>query len=556
MKASRLSVVLFATDRRCLLILVAAWMLLATSGLGRRDLWDPDEPRTAQITLGLTQGASLAVPEANGRPWLEKPPLYYWLAAMMSQARGRVDEVAVRLPANAAALVLVLVLFAFGRTLFGRRAGALAGLALLTTEDFLIEARWARPDMLLALFLTLAAWCLWEALQPDARWPWGAAFFLASGLAVLTKGPVGLLLLPSAVVILAATRRLRRLLRWPVGAGLLLMILPVALWMRAWSARTGVPFPLAAVLDRFRERIVTGVHHARPTWDVLLTLPLSLLPWIAILPAALHESFPRRGLGRARRDERMVFLYSILLTDLLLFAASSEKRGIYLLPMVPLLFLLVGRFWDTSLLDWDPAPSYGWVRAGLWTWAAGVVLATGLVLPRLRREAPPLFAAGACLAAAGMIGALLPALLLKRRGSGAALSCFALGSAVCALIIVRLVLPALDPFKSARVLGADAAAVAGGDPMCILHDPHPGLSWYAGRPLELVGDRKALADFLEGSRHAVCLAEGEAWDAIPQAGRPPARVVKSGFVGHRRYVILEAGTATAGALPPRKEMNR
>jgi 4-amino-4-deoxy-L-arabinose transferase-like glycosyltransferase len=539
-KPGRLSVVLFATDRRCLLLLVAAWMLLATPGLGRRDLWDPDEPRTAQVTLGLLQGPSMAVPEANGQPWLEKPPLYYWLAAMASKARGRVDEIAVRLPANAAALALVLALFAFGRTLFGRRAGALAGLALLTTEDFLIEARWARPDVLLALFLTVAAWCLWEALREEARWPWGAGFFLASGFAVLTKGPVGLLLVPSAIVVLAATRRLRRILRWQVGAGLCLMMLPVALWMSFWSARTGVPFPLAAVLDRFRERIVTGVHHARPSWQVLLTLPLSLVPWIAVVPAALRETFPLRGAGSAGRDERMVFLYSILLTDLLLFAASTEKRGIYLLPMVPLLFLLVGRFWDTSLLDWDPAPSFRWVRAGLWTWVAAVAVAAGVVLPRLRREAPPLFAAAAWLAAAGLVAALVSALVLWHRGSGASLSCFALGSAVCGLFIVALVFPALDPFKSARVLGARAAAVAGRDPICILHDPHPGLSWYAGRPLVLEGDAEALAGFMRSSSHGVCLAEAEQWDAIPEARRPAARVVESAFVGHRRFVLLEA----------------
>ncbi|HKQ98652.1 MAG TPA: phospholipid carrier-dependent glycosyltransferase, partial [Candidatus Polarisedimenticolia bacterium] len=154
---------LYGSDRASLLAVVAAALLLLVPGLGTRDLWDPDEPRTALVTRDLAEGGRWAVPTLDGRPWLEKPPLYYWLATAAGGAVGQVDALAVRIPANLAAILTAVTVFYFGRSLWGRRAGLLAALVLLTTEDFLIEARWARPDMLLGLLMTAAAFAAWRA---------------------------------------------------------------------------------------------------------------------------------------------------------------------------------------------------------------------------------------------------------------------------------------------------------------------------------------------------------------------------------------------------------
>jgi 4-amino-4-deoxy-L-arabinose transferase-like glycosyltransferase len=543
-------VLLFTTDRRALLLLLAASLLLLATGIGGRDLWDPDEPRTAAITQSVLRGG-WAVPEQQGRPWLEKPPLYYWLAAGASEALGGVSEVAVRLPANVAALLLALVVFVLGRDLYGRRCGALAALVLLTMEDFLIEARWARPDMLLALWLTIAVLFLWRAAasspgvagddspalvpQRSAALPW-AGFFLACGLGALTKGPVGLLPIPGALLYLASTRRLRRLLRPDWIPGLPLLAAPVGLWMLAWSAATGERFPLAEVLGRFFERVVSGVHHPHPAWQILTMLPLSLLPWIAILPAAVAETWPR-----VRRDDRAVFLYSLLACDALLFAASVEKRGVYLLPMVPLLALLLGRFWDLALFDWDPPPARRLVAAGLRVWALLVVVAAVVVWQRIGRAAPDLAAASGRLGLAGILAFLPPALLVRRLGTGRAIGLFAAGAAATGLVIVHLVLPAINPLKSARPLAGRVAEAAGGAPIGVHPDPHPGLAWYLGRPLTLLPDRDALFRFVAGPERGVAVVERVAWEAAKPAAPAGTAAILTGEIGHRGFVLVRGG---------------
>ncbi|HZN02492.1 MAG TPA: glycosyltransferase family 39 protein [Candidatus Polarisedimenticolia bacterium] len=530
----RPAVLLFATDRRVLLVLLAASLLLVATGIGGRDLWDPDEPRTAVITAGLLRDGRWAAPEQHGHPWLEKPPLYYWLASAASSALGGVSETSARIPANAAAVLTALVLFALGRSLFGRRCGGLAALVLLTTEDFLIEARWARPDMLLALLLTAAVLCLWHATQAGGA-GWWAGFFLACGLGVLAKGPVGLLPIPGALLYLASTRRLRRLLQPDWIVSLPLLFVPAGLWMLAWSASTGERFPLGELLGRFAERVVSGLHHPRPAWHVLTTLPLALLPWIALLPATIAETWPRPG---RPRDDRLAFVYSLLASDLLIFAASVEKRGVYLLPMVPLIALLIGRYWDVSLFDWDPPPARRLVSAGLWCWAAIVAAAAIVVWRRAGREAPDLVTAGSWLGIAGLMAFLPPALLLRRIGPGRAIGVFAAGAAATGLVIVHLVLPALDPLKSARPLAARVAEATGEAPIGIHPDPHAGLAWYLARPVTLLPDREALFRFLDPPGRGVGLVERTAWDLAQASAPDGTEVVLSGRVGHREFVLV------------------
>ena len=73
------------------LVLLAA-ALLYLPGLGATDLWAPDEPRYAQVAEELRTGAGHRVLlHLNGEPYTQKPPLYFWLAALAGAAADRVS---------------------------------------------------------------------------------------------------------------------------------------------------------------------------------------------------------------------------------------------------------------------------------------------------------------------------------------------------------------------------------------------------------------------------------------------------------------------------------
>ena len=527
---------LFRSDRGCLLLVLCAALPLCGAGLGARDLWDPDEPRTALVTAGIARAGSWAVLHFGGQPWLEKPPLYYWLAAA-SGGWLHAAETSLRLPSSLAAVLCAFAVFALGRQLFGRRTGVLAALVLVTCEDFAVEARWARPDMLLTLLLTCAALFAWLALEgAGARGAWAFLFWASVGLAILTKGPVGLLPLFGVGTFLLAARRWPDAARLRPAIGLPLALAPVSAWILAWSADAGRVFPLGEVLGRFGRRVGEGLHHPHPVWHLVVTLPLELVPWLALVPAAIWDAAPRRG---AARDDRRTFLLSILIAYLVLFAASAEKRGVYLVPLVPIVSLLVGRLWDAALFDWDPHPLARPILAGLGLWLVVVAAAAAVYLPRLAREAPELLRPGWILAAAGLAGAALPLVLWRAIGPGGAISVFAAGAAAVCLAASLVAMPALDPLKSARTLGETVATAAGRDPVLFYPEAHAGIAWYAGVAPESVGDPATLGRALVSERRLLCVAEKDEWEAARRTLHVPWRLIGEGRVGHRTIVLIE-----------------
>src|SRR5262249_49096535 len=128
----------------------------------------------------------------GAEPYAQKPPLYFWLAALAGAPTGRVSEHAARLPSALAGIATAWL--ALGSALFGRRTGALGAALLLTLPAFLRLARGAQLDVLLAACEGLAL-CAWAAGAREARLRPRhlAAVHGALGLAVLAKGPVGAL---------------------------------------------------------------------------------------------------------------------------------------------------------------------------------------------------------------------------------------------------------------------------------------------------------------------------------------------------------------------------
>lgn len=326
--------------------LAAALVLLA--GLGATDLGEPDEPRHGSIAeemRALRHGpAQLVLPRLNDEVYTQKPPLYHWLAALAGTPGGRVTETAARLPSALAGVATVLAVARLGAQAFGPSAGLAAGAVLLTLPAFVDEARCARPDALLACFVTLAlafAWRLDAGRGSPARARLG--LHAAVGLGMLAKGPVALILPALGVLAhLAFERRLRDLRRFASPGALLASLGPVCLWLAAAWALAPAGYLHEAVGENLLGRFFAGTSHEHSFGFYLLELPLAFLPWTLAWPLALVAVRAALRPGAARERARATrLLVAFAGAGLAFFSLSAGKRDVYLLPLYPALALLV-----------------------------------------------------------------------------------------------------------------------------------------------------------------------------------------------------------------------
>lgn len=430
-------------------------LLLFLPGLGSRDLWNPDEPRYAEVAREMRASGEYLVPHLNGSVYEQKPPLQFWAIAMAATATGSLDESAVRLPAALAATGTLLLVFALGLRLFSRRAAWLSVAVLATSVKFFWQGRLGQIDMLLVFLVTLAVWC-WAKGHHEDRAAFSWLFFLVAGLATLAKGPVGLLPpLLSIVAFLCWQRDWRGLRRLRVGSGLLIWAAVAAAWLLPAAARAGGDYLANVTVRQNLTRYADPWHHVRPWYYYLTVLPGDFFPWSFLLPTAGVVGF--RDLGERQRGA-FRFVTCWVVVTLLFFNLSPAKRTVYVLTMYPGMALAVGAALDRLASAWPRRRHWLLVPAGL---VAGlttlIALAAGPVLSRRPEAAlfpawtPEAIAILLAIAAAGGWAAWL----LARRGRPVAgVAALAAGTAVACLGLVLVVLPLLDRVKSAKRLSA------------------------------------------------------------------------------------------------------
>jgi 4-amino-4-deoxy-L-arabinose transferase-like glycosyltransferase len=348
-----------------MLLLAVCWL-----GIGR-DLWTPDEPREAEISREMWLAPSV-VPSLNDQVFIEKPPLYYWTVAGVFELVGGASAWAARSVSAAASFLTLVLVFLWGRRELSPAVGALAAVGLATSVQFMISSHWVLIDPLLMLFATVAAWAGWELLARDGGRRAVLALYAALVLALWTKGLIGPVLLGFGFAAHAAwTRKLKPLwrLRPFVGAAALLAatgVFALLVYRSAGYAAVREWFWVNHVL-RFVEPEYTG--HAQPFYYYLVNIPTAVLPWWVPFADVFR---PRRWRDPTmpNRDLR-VYLASLCLGMALILSASTTKRSIYLLPMLPPLALLIAAHGAA----WCERAREGLARAWPWWTQAALLIA-------------------------------------------------------------------------------------------------------------------------------------------------------------------------------------
>jgi len=277
--------------RWAILLLVAVGLLLTLPRLGTAGLWDPWEPKYAQTAREMVTTGDLVVPHYREDARLVKPPLTYWMIGASQVVLG-VNEASARIPSAILAILcpiaLALALAARGQ-LF---AGLLAGLALLTSPQWLMLGRFATPDMLLASLLgMLLAVAIAFPAFPDARVRTAlglTAVVLLAG-AVLTDGPRGLLLPAWSVAVWAALRAGRY--GW---AALAIIVATYAIGQQIYSGPLNLlSHGIAIVVAVVALTKIAGLPFRRMAFGCVLAVAL-IAPWyIAVFILEPAEAMER-----------------------------------------------------------------------------------------------------------------------------------------------------------------------------------------------------------------------------------------------------------------------
>src|SRR5713226_1329184 len=158
-------------------------------------LFEPDEGRYAEIPREMLARGEWLVPYLQGEPYLDKPPLMYWLVMASYRLFGEHDWSARLIPALAIQ-GCILIVYLLGRRSLGERAAFWGALALSLAPGFVSVGRLLVLDGLLAFWVTLSIFAGFEAVRGDRfHWSWWLLAAVACGLGILTKGPIAVVLL-------------------------------------------------------------------------------------------------------------------------------------------------------------------------------------------------------------------------------------------------------------------------------------------------------------------------------------------------------------------------
>ena len=349
-------------------------------GMGLREPWPADEPRFALVAREMVETGQWFFPMRGGELYPDKPPVFMWSIAFFYWLIGSI-KIAFLLPSAICSVITTFLVYDLGRRFWSAQVGWRAAILLLLSIQFTLQAKTAQIDAMLCCWVTIGCYGLLRHLLSDGHWRWYfiACFFM--GVGVITKGvgflPI-LMLLPYVLLRIFQAKEHEIHGTWQWGAGVLALLAAIMLWfipMLLLVEQSNNP-----LFEQYRDNILfkqtatryaNPWHHIKPFWyyfvEVIppLWLPISLmLPWL----------FKHWKNAICIADRRIILPLGWIVLVLLFFSISPGKRGVYILPALPMLALITAPYLDEVL-------SKKWLNRLIWTIIAligGVFVTVGL----------------------------------------------------------------------------------------------------------------------------------------------------------------------------------
>jgi 4-amino-4-deoxy-L-arabinose transferase-like glycosyltransferase len=334
-------------------------LIVALLGLGSYGLYEPHEGHFAMVGQEMLWRNDWVTPYLNGSPYLNKPPLLYWLIALSTEIFGS-TEFAARLPLGIAGWLGIVIAWKWTRELWGINSSRVTALMLSVTLGWFIFTHQILIDALLATLLISSNYFLWRSLyQPQSRLSWWGTY-ISLALCVLTKGLIGVVFpLLGCLGLIIVRRDFKILQRIKLSQGLLLILAIILPWFLAVEqANPGFwhYFIVNEHLDRLLDR------RYPPDYEVSKISAIGYLgiticwcfPWILFLPSVIKfttQEWQRGFLTNAslldRKNSDGIFLLATAaVLPVLLFLPLSSRLIYYSIPAIPPYIILCAGWWS------------------------------------------------------------------------------------------------------------------------------------------------------------------------------------------------------------------
>lgn len=516
--------------------------------LGQWDLWNPDEPRYAEVSREMVNKGDWILMHYNGKDYGRKPPLFFWLVAFSSYLWQGFSSFSVRFPSAFFGTLTVLLTFFIGKKLYSSRTGFLSGFILATSGLFAYLSTRGNIDTTLTFFTTASILCFlqWYQSGPEgensSKRMKGLLFYgyyIGMALATLAKGPVGFILpLLVTLMYMSIQRDWKAIKRMRLLPGMLLMIVIVLSWYLPATWKGGEHYFNETLLTQTVTRYVKGWSKVRPIYYYLYNFPADFLPWVFFLPAALVYGFSKEAFEKRKGFHFLLVWFVVIF---LFFSLSKGKRGLYLLPLYPATALMIGKLWDDFISlrtgrfrhEWISFPLYGFM---------GLALITGAAIPWVISVKFPSYLFYSLPIAFVMVaGTLAMFVSFRFKNYGAVLFLIIGMMGGVFFYASRIVFPLINPYNSARYISQEVKArILPEEKLGICNLGTGPYNFYTGIvPILELEKKEDLFDFLQSSERVFCLLKfRDFYSFQAMEGWPKVQLIVRRNVGDNDVVLI------------------
>lgn len=356
-------------------------------------LMDVDESRYVSMSKDMFHTKDFLTLYLNKQFFFEKPPLYFWGECLSFAFWGRVTEFTARFPVALDGMLCCFTVYFLGKRIISRGYGVVSSLIFATSLEFLILAKFAILDIVVA---TCTGFSLCFGIftnfcqEKHKKYCWWL-FYIFSGLAVMAKGIPGFVIPFGSMFFISLYSKNFKEIFKPLYfiPGIILFLLITLPWHIIMLKMHDPLFFEEYIVKHHIERFIGGNELGReqPFYFYILTLLWGFFPWIfSVLAVFIRKIVKKDFVFKNVTNIQKFLVYNGIITlfVLVFFSASDTKLVTYILPIYGSLACLGGYIWTRYIEKGEYSKIINitvYILGGIFILASIIALFTPLYLP-------------------------------------------------------------------------------------------------------------------------------------------------------------------------------